>query len=147
MLFINPVNEQVICTRLTPTMYTLRQAAKVTGKAPNTIRNAIKKGRISASQDDLGKFAISATELHRIYPPINEHPVDQVNLHKIDPLTTLPVNTIEIKALEDKVKLLETTLEDARQDRDEWRKQAQQLALAPPEKSGKGRVLGFLWKK
>jgi hypothetical protein len=130
-----------------PIMYTLRQAAKATGKAPNTIRNAIKKGRISASQDDAGQFAISAVELHRIYPPINELHTDRVNLHKIDPPSVPPLNTIEIKALEDKVKLLETTLEDARQDRDEWRKQAQQLALSPPEKSGTGRVLGFLWRK
>lgn len=128
-------------------MYTLRQAAKATGKAPNTIRNAIKKGRISASQDDLGKFSISVAELHRIYPAINEHPVDRVNLHKIDRHTEQVQNTSEISALEDKVKLLEATLEDARQDRDEWRKQAQQLALAPPEKSGDRRVLGFLWRK
>ena len=128
-------------------MYTLRQAAKATGKAPNTIRNAIKNGKISASKDDLGQFAISADELHRIYPPINEQRVDRVNLHSLDPHTAQVQNTSEIKALEDKVKLLEVTLEDARQDRDEWRKQAQQLALAPPENSGKGRVLGFLWKR
>lgn len=126
-------------------MYTLRQAAKATGKAPNTIRNAIKNGKISASKDDLGQFAISADELHRIYPPINEQSVDRVNLHSFDPHTAQGQNTSEIKALEDKVKLLEATLEDARQDRDEWRKQAQQLALAPPEKSGNG-LFGFLRK-
>jgi len=128
-------------------MYTLRQASKATGKAPNTIRNAIKKGKISASKDDLGQFAISADELHRIYPPINEQNFDGVNLHSLDPHTEQGKDASEIKALEDKVKLLEATLEDARQDRDEWRKQAQQLALAPPEKSNGGRFLGFLWKK
>jgi hypothetical protein len=81
--------------------------------------------------------------LHRVYPLHTE----QSKMNAITPPVELPLNTPEIKALEDKVKLLEATLEDARQDRDEWRKQAQQLALAPPEKSGNGRVLGFLWKK
>jgi hypothetical protein len=57
------------------------------------------------------------------------------------------LNYTEIKALEDKVKLLETTLEDARQDRDEWRKQAQQLALAPPKKSDGGLFSIFRKKK
>jgi len=127
-------------------MYTLRQAAKATGKAPNTIRNAIKKGKISASKDDLGQFAISADELHRIYPPINDQPVDRVNLHSLDPRVEQNENAPEIKALEGKIKLLEATLEDARQDRDEWRKQAQQLALAPPKPTRKNWLLGRLWK-
>jgi len=127
-------------------MYTLRQAAKATGKAPNTIRNAIKKGRISASQDDNGQFSISASELHRVYPAVNAHSADRVNLHSLDPHHVHPVNASEIKALEDKVKLLETTLDDVRDDRDEWRKQAQQLAIQSPKMPHHQRFLGFLWK-
>ena len=121
-----------------PAMYTLRQAAKATGKAPNTIRNAIKNGKISAHKDELGQYAISADELHRIYPPVNEHPTDRVNLHNLDTHTEQSENTSEINALEGKIKLLESTLDDVRQDRNEWRKQAQQLALAPPQKPVNG---------
>lgn len=128
-------------------MYTLRQAAKATGKAPNTIRNAIKKGRISASQDDTGQFSISAAELHRVYPMINAHSVDGGNLHDLDPPTERGKNPAEIEVLNAKIAMLEQMLERERKNGDEWRKQAQQLALAPPEKSGKGRVLGFLWKR
>lgn len=124
-------------------LYTLGQAAKAVGKAKGTIKNAIDKGRLSASKDDKGHYQIDPAELHRVYPS----PTEQENLNAVTPLTTPPLNASEISALEDKVKLLETTLDDVRQDRDEWRKQAQQLAIAPPDKSTKGRVLGFLWRK
>jgi hypothetical protein len=124
-------------------LYTLGQAAKAVGKAKGTIKNAIDKGRLSASKNEAGQYQIDASELHRVYPLNTE----QSNLNAVTPPATPLLNTTEIKALEDKVKLLEATVEDVRQDRDEWRKQAQQLALAPPEKSGNGRVLGFLWKK
>lgn len=124
-------------------LYTLGQAAKAVGKAKGTIKNAIDKGRISASKNEAGEYQIDPSELHRVYPLTTE----QSKMNAVTHHSTPPLNTSEISALEDKVKLLETTLDDVRQDRDEWRKQAQQLALVPPEKSGKGRVLGFLWKR
>jgi len=124
-------------------LYTLGQAAKAVGKAKGTIKNAIDKGRLSASKDDKGQYQIDPAELHRVYPL----PTEQDNLNAVTPPATPLLNTSEISTLESKVKLLEATLDDVRQDRDEWRKQAQQLAIAPPEKLEKGRVLGFLWKK
>ena len=38
-------------------LYTLGQAAKAVGKAKGTIKNAIDKGRLSASKDDNGKYS------------------------------------------------------------------------------------------
>ena len=38
--------------------YTLGQAAKATGKSKSTIQASIKKGRISASQNDFGQYQI-----------------------------------------------------------------------------------------
>ena len=122
-------------------LYTLGQAAKAVGKAKGTIKNAIDKGRLSASKNEAGQYQIDASELHRVYPLHTEQP----KMNAVAPPVEPTLNTSEISALEDKIKLLEATLEDARQDRDEWRKQAQQLALAPPEKSGKG-LFGFLRK-
>jgi len=124
-------------------LYTLGQSAKAVGKAKGTIKNAIDKGRLSASKDDKGQYQIDPAELHRVYPL----PTEQGNLNAVTPLSTPPLNTSEISALEDKVKLLETTLDDVRQDRDEWRKQAQQLALAPPENSEKGLFSFFRRRK
>jgi len=122
-------------------LYTLGQAAKAVGKAKGTIKNAIDKGRLSASKNEAGQYQIDASELHRVYPLHTE----QSKMNAVAPPAEPPLKTTETKALEDKIKLLEATLEDARQDRDEWRKQAQQLALAPPETLGKG-LFGFLRK-
>lgn len=117
-------------------MYTLRQAAKATGKAPNTIRNAIKRGRISASQDDAGHFKITPSELHRVYPAVNAQPVDGVQLHSLDSPSEHPqkasISDTEREGYEARIAMLEQTLERERENADEWRKQAQTLALAAP---------------
>lgn len=122
-------------------LYTLGQASKAVGKAKGTIKNAIDKGRISASRNDAGEYQIDPSELHRVYPLLTE----QSNLNAVTPPNSPALNTSEIRALEDKVRMLETALDDARQDRDEWRKQAQQLALAPPEKQ-RGGLFGLFRK-
>ena len=50
--------------------YTLGQAAKATGLSKPTLSEAIKRGRISASKDDFGRYQIDPAELHRVYPPL-----------------------------------------------------------------------------
>lgn len=115
-------------------LYTLGQAAKAVGKAKGTIKNAIDKGRISASKNEAGEYQIDPSELHRVYPLTTE----PSKMNAVTPPAAPPLHSTEFKALEDKVRMLETALDDARQDRDEWRKQAQQLALAPPEKQHGG---------
>ena len=125
-------------------MYTLRQAAKATGKAPNTIRNAIKKGRISASRDEAGQFEIEPAELHRVYPVRNEHIVDGVQMHNIDPPTERGEHPSEIKALNAKIEMLEQMVERERANADEWRKQAQTLAITQERPAAPATRTGFL---
>jgi hypothetical protein len=50
--------------------YTLGQAAKAVGRTKATLQEAIKKGRISARKDDLGRYQIDPAELHRVYQPV-----------------------------------------------------------------------------
>lgn len=50
--------------------HTLGTAAKACGVARTTILRAIKSGRISASKDDKGNYAIDPSELHRAFPPV-----------------------------------------------------------------------------
>lgn len=52
--------------------YTLGTAAKATGKTKTAIAEAIKKGRLSAIKNDLGRYQIDPAELHRVYPPVSE---------------------------------------------------------------------------
>lgn len=47
---------------------TLRQAAELTGKSKSTLARAIKSGRLSASRDGEGMYAIDPAELARAYP-------------------------------------------------------------------------------
>lgn len=47
---------------------TLRQAAELTGKSKSTLTRAIKSGRLSASRDGDGMYAIDPAELARAYP-------------------------------------------------------------------------------
>lgn len=47
---------------------TLRQAAELTGKSKSTLTRAIKSGRLSASRNGEGMYAIDPAELARAYP-------------------------------------------------------------------------------
>lgn len=49
---------------------TLRQAAELTGKSKSTLTRAIKSGRLSASRDGEGMYAIDPAELARAYPSV-----------------------------------------------------------------------------
>lgn len=109
-----------------PHFYTLGEASKATGKAKGTIRNAISKGRLSAEKNDKGEYSINVSELHRVFKPLN---TAQEEMNAV----SLPVNTgiaqEEKDALEAQIDLLKQTVEDLRQDRDRWAKQAEVLAL------------------
>ena len=114
--------------------YTLGEAAKATGKSKPTIHEQIKKGRISASKDDLGRYKIDPAELHRIYPPISsEKPETERSLTSL-----MKEKEAEIRGLQDRLKAvselkerIERECEDLREDRNHWRLQAR--ALPAPE--------------
>ncbi len=52
----------------TATALTLGQAAKETGQSKPTILRAIQSGRLSATKDEVGQWAIEPAELFRVYP-------------------------------------------------------------------------------
>lgn len=114
-------------------LYTLGQAAKATGKAKGTISNAVKQGRLSASKNEKGEYQIDASELHRVYSPVQQ----VVKLNDVDP----PLDTAKIDALNAEIDRLTNMLERERTNADEWRKQAQTLALTAPSKDKESRSL------
>lgn len=114
--------------------YTLGQAAKATGKAKTTISNAVTKGRLSAVKNEKGEYEIDASELHRVYAPVK----DASNMDATPP----PSNAAEIDALNAQVAMLQDMLERERAHTDEWRKQAQTLALSAPKETER-----TLWQK
>jgi chromosome segregation ATPase len=106
-----------------PVPYTLGQAAKATGKQKSTILEAVRKGRISAAKDDLGRYQIDPAELHRVYSPIvqTEREETPPTLYKTELLEE------KIKYLEREMARLERQEADLREDRDHWRRQATSL--------------------
>ena len=54
-------------------MLTLRRASELTGKSKSTLTRAIKAGRLSASRDAEGVYAIDPAELARAYPLTKMH--------------------------------------------------------------------------
>jgi hypothetical protein len=93
--------------------FTLGTASQATGTAKSTILRAIKGGRISASRDELGQWAIEPAELFRVFPPLAIAGMQQQTEHG--------ATAIERDATADLlVAELRATLTDMRQDRDRW---------------------------
>jgi hypothetical protein len=111
-------------------VYTLGEAAKVTGKSKATISKAIKSGRISAKKGETGAFAIDPSELHRVYPVTVECEQEETPL-------TRQVNSKDdgfirelqarLEATQERLTDKETVISDLREDRDRWRQQATAL--------------------
>ena len=124
--------------------YSAGQAAKATGKSIPTITRAIKSGKISASPKSGGGYEIDPAELHRVFPAVT--PVSDVTVPELGRETPIIPNV-----LQDKVKMLEEALADARDDRDHWRQQAERLAMALPAPvataSGQGKPARGFWAR
>jgi len=106
--------------------HTAGTAAKVVGKTKSTITKAIASGKLSAIKNDNGAWEIDASELYRVYPPT---PLETVEIEQNDTLKEMDGNSKEIEALERLLKAAEEQIYDLKADRDEWRKQANQLLL------------------
>jgi hypothetical protein len=106
--------------------HTAGTAAKAVGKTKSTITKAIASGKLSAIKNDNGAWEIDASELYRVYPPT---PLETVEIKQNDTLKEMDGNSKEIEALERLLKAAEEQIYDLKADRDEWRKQANQLLL------------------
>src|ERR1700704_383928 len=119
----------------TPMTYTLGMAARATGLSKSTIHRAIKDGRISATRTDAWSFAIDPTEVHRIFPPVqdatrsgNGSVTQDATLSERGKVALRQVLLeAEIAASLQVNALLCEQLHETRVDRERWRGQAQQL--------------------
>jgi uncharacterized protein YlxW (UPF0749 family) len=127
----------------------LGQAAKVTGLGKTTLTRAIKAGRLSATRRDDGSYAIDPSELSRVYK-VTPETVETVTAtgyaaHRATPdgeahatprdpdvHTLLAVAQAELRHLSERFKEVKASQDDLRRERDEWKEQAQRLALAAP---------------
>ena len=128
---------------------TLGQAAKVTGLGKTTLTRAIKAGRLSATRREDGSYAIDPSELSRVYKvtPETAETVSstgytahratpdgepRATLRDPDVHTLLAVAQAELRHLSERLDEVKASQEDLRRERDDWKEQAQRLALAAP---------------
>ena len=131
---------------------TLGEAAKQTGKSKATLSRAIKNGRISAQKQDDGSFSIEPSELFRVYKRMNDEtpatPKNTVSETTRNPTATpekdIEIATLkaELQAAQDKIDDLKSLADEIRQDREEWRKQANRLLSHTPQSSVWRRMFG-----
>lgn len=110
-------------------IYTLGQASKATGISKPTLSKAIKNGKISASKDEKGVFAIEPVELHRVFPMKHKQPLRTVSVETIG-------NPQDNGLLQARLDAALEQVEDLRQQRDAWQEQAQRLALVDHRPKG-----------
>jgi transcriptional regulator with XRE-family HTH domain len=116
----------------------LSQAAKETGKSKGTISKYLSNGKLSyISKDDKG-YKIDPSELFRVFPkeqketPLNE----QTRAHK-KPQENSEMNP-EVNFLHERIKDKDKIIDDLREERNDWKKQAQTLLLQSPQKAMEG---------
>jgi excisionase family DNA binding protein len=140
------------------TTFSLREAAEQAGASKSTIFRAIKAGRLSATRDDDGNFAIDPAELFRVYPPRSraavpaqletrsegqdatpssnsEQPDETVFEMRLQQVREQAALEARAKLAEERLTDLKQQLDELRRQRDKWQEQAERLALAPPSAS------------
>jgi hypothetical protein len=114
-------------------LLTLGQAAKLAGVGKTTLARAIAKGTLSASRKADGSYAVDPAELTRVYPvPSGDSGATVEAVHRAT-VASDPETATRLAALEQEVKGLKDLLAEVRQSRDDWKGQAERLALPSPE--------------
>jgi hypothetical protein len=114
--------------------YSLQSAATACGVNRSTILRAIKSGRISATKDELGAWALEPVEVHRVYPLVA---VDGANAVAVPdhapPNAATDILVAELREMMASMRQAhERALGDLQRDRDDWRDQAKRLAIGAP---------------
>ena len=111
--------------------YTLGQAARAVGMSKTSILRGIKAGRISASRDEFGQWAIEPCELHRVYPALTEDTVTGNGPGEravTGGETALAEANARAALAEARLFDFKTMLDDIREQRDRWQQQAERVA-------------------
>lgn len=114
---------------ITSTCIPLLQAANMIGRSRPAVLQAIKKGRISAVRDSVGKWYIEPAELIRAFPREYAANSNYEQLKSATDTAKLQGEQAAKAANSDLIDLLKSQIEDVKQERDRWREQAERLAL------------------
>lgn len=117
--------------------YTLGQAHKATGKSKPTISRAIKNGTISATKNNKGEYQIDPAELHRVFPAVKPASNDTGTMKHHETPNNDNVLQAEIEALQKLLAVKDDQISDLKEDRENWRQQAQKVTALIEDHSQK----------
>lgn len=110
-----------------------QRAAVLTGKSKSTIQRAMNSGKISYELDSNGRRVIDVSELERAFgikkQTTQAEPTAEQQMENVTKMIEIERMKMRIRMLEDKLDEARAQIEDLRQQRDQWQKQASQMLL------------------
>ncbi len=112
-----------------------QRAADLTGRSKSTIQRGMKSGRLSFEIDDKGQRLIDVSELERVFGLAPERPAGtsedtvKAEIQRAHDMIETERMKMRIRMLEDQLHMTQAQLDDAKDQRDQWQKQAQQVLL------------------
>lgn len=113
----------------------LQKAAELAGKTQATIRRAMTSGRISFELDEAGDKVIDTSELERVYGSLQAKASTSTEayikseLQRAQDMLEMERGKMRIRNLEDQLHMTQSQLDDMKEQRDLWQKQAQQILI------------------
>lgn len=111
-----------------------QKAANMTGVSKATIQRAMKSGRLSYEVDEHGQKLIDTSELERVFPikadaSSASEAMIKAELQKATDMLEMERMKMRLRMLEDQLHITQQTLEDVKEQRDQWQKQAHQVLI------------------
>ncbi len=112
-----------------------QRAAELTGKSKSTIQRAMKSGKISFELDGNDRRVVDVAELERAFGLIpqenekNDRDAVEAELEKASQMLEMERLKMRIKMLEEQLGSAQDLIEDLKNQREQWQKQAQQTLL------------------
>lgn len=118
----------------------VQRAAELTGRSKSTIQRAMNIGKLSYETDLNGRRVVDVSELDRalgLVPqgvgagavaPVNNNHVE-AEIKRATEMMEMERIKMRVKVLEDQLDSTREQLEDVKNQRDQWQKQAQQVLL------------------
>lgn len=114
-----------------------QRAAELTGVSKSTVQRAMKAGKLSYEIDKAGRRVIDVSELERVFglapqgasAPAATHASVENELEKAASMIEAERMKMRIRMLEDQLETSREHIEDLKEQRDQWQKQAQQVLI------------------
>jgi hypothetical protein len=117
----------------------VQKAANLSGKSKSSIQRDMKSGKLSYEVNEKGIRSIDLSELERVYGNITESAQKTASVKTAKDSASndfalqakLEVEKLkmEIRLLEEKLHITENVVDDLKEQRDQWQKQAQQVLI------------------